>query len=208
MILIKANIDHFAFGFEKQSLFFLDSKWGICDNFADVEVPVVCIILIGLFMLQHYGTHRVGFLFAPVVITWLFCISAIGLYNIFHWNPHVYQALSPYYMYKFLKKTQRGGWMSLGGILLCITGKYIYACVCVYIYIFMHTYICMAIILEVPMVFPFLRFFQFCNLYLHFSRIRSYVCWSRTLFTVVHQGILWQTFNYIKTYFLIYYIHS
>ncbi|KAM7464610.1 hypothetical protein LguiA_032731 [Lonicera macranthoides] len=43
-----------------------------------VEVPVVCIILIGLFMLQHYGTHRVGFLFAPVVITWLFCISAIG----------------------------------------------------------------------------------------------------------------------------------
>ncbi|KAL5987589.1 Potassium transporter 6 [Asimina triloba] len=32
-------------------------------------------------------------------------------------------ALSPYYMYKFLKKTQRGGWMSLGGILLCITGS-------------------------------------------------------------------------------------
>eukprot|EP01018_Ginkgo_biloba_P007223 Gb_22730 [translate_table: standard] len=26
-------------------------------------------------------------------------------------------------MYKFLKKTRRGGWMSLGGILLCITGS-------------------------------------------------------------------------------------
>ncbi|KAL0336170.1 UNVERIFIED_CONTAM: Potassium transporter 6 [Sesamum radiatum] len=88
-----------------------------------VEVPVACIILIALFALQHYGTHRVGFLFAPVVITWLFCISAIGVYNIFHWNPHVYQALSPHHMYKFLKKTQRGGWMSLGGILLCITGS-------------------------------------------------------------------------------------
>ncbi|KAA8548076.1 hypothetical protein F0562_004663 [Nyssa sinensis] len=88
-----------------------------------VEVPVACIILVFLFYLQHYGTHRVGFLFAPVVITWLLCISAIGLYNIFHWNPQVYQALSPYYMYKFLKKTQRGGWMSLGGILLCITGS-------------------------------------------------------------------------------------
>ncbi|KAK6160176.1 hypothetical protein DH2020_003557 [Rehmannia glutinosa] len=90
---------------------------------SDVEVPAACIILIALFALQHYGTHRVGFLFAPVVITWLLCISAIGLYNIFRWNPHVYQALSPYYMYKFLKKTQRGGWMSLGGILLCITGS-------------------------------------------------------------------------------------
>ncbi|PSS26854.1 Potassium transporter like [Actinidia chinensis var. chinensis] len=88
-----------------------------------VEVPVACIVLIGLFALQHYGTHRVGFLFAPVVIMWLLCISSIGVYNIFRWNPHVYQALSPYYMYKFLKKTQRGGWMSLGGILLCITGS-------------------------------------------------------------------------------------
>ncbi|KAL3835553.1 hypothetical protein ACJIZ3_010289 [Penstemon smallii] len=88
-----------------------------------VEVPATCAILIALFALQHYGTHRVGFLFAPIVITWLLCISAIGVYNIFHWNPHVYKALSPYYMYKFLKKTQRGGWMSLGGILLCITGS-------------------------------------------------------------------------------------
>ncbi|KAL4368444.1 hypothetical protein GQ457_05G018260 [Hibiscus cannabinus] len=88
-----------------------------------VEVPAACAILIFLFALQHYGTHRVGFLFAPVVITWLLCISVIGVYNIFHWNPHVYKALSPYYMYKFLKKTQKGGWMSLGGILLCITGS-------------------------------------------------------------------------------------
>ncbi|KAG9448727.1 hypothetical protein H6P81_008692 [Aristolochia fimbriata] len=88
-----------------------------------VEVPVACIVLVFLFALQHYGTHRVGFLFEPIVITWLLCISAIGLYNIFHWNPHVYQALSPYYMYKFLRKTQRGGWMSLDGILLCITGS-------------------------------------------------------------------------------------
>ena len=90
---------------------------------ADIEVPAACVILIGLFALQHYGTHRVGFLFAPVILLWLMCISAIGVYNIFHWNPHVYQALSPYYMYKFLKKTQSKGWMSLGGILLCITGS-------------------------------------------------------------------------------------
>ncbi|KAE8023415.1 hypothetical protein FH972_009109 [Carpinus fangiana] len=88
-----------------------------------IEVPVACLILICLFALQHYGTHRVGFLFAPIVLTWLLCISAIGIYNIFRWNPHVYRALSPSYMYQFLRKTQRGGWMSLGGILLCITGS-------------------------------------------------------------------------------------
>ncbi|CAL5039486.1 unnamed protein product [Urochloa decumbens] len=88
-----------------------------------VELPIACIILVCLFALQHYGTHRVGFIFAPIVITWLLCISMIGVYNIIHWEPTVYRALSPYYMYKFLKKTQRGGWMSLGGILLCVTGS-------------------------------------------------------------------------------------
>lgn len=88
-----------------------------------IEVPVTCIILIGLFALQHYGTHKVGFLFAPIVLMWLFCISSIGVYNIFRWNPHVFRALSPYYMFQFLRKTERGGWMSLGGILLCMTGS-------------------------------------------------------------------------------------
>lgn len=90
---------------------------------ADIVIPIACIILIGLFALQHYGTHRIGFLFAPIVTLWLLCISAIGLYNIIHWNPGVYRAISPRYMFQFLKKTQKGGWMSLGGIMLCITGK-------------------------------------------------------------------------------------
>ncbi|CAM8919269.1 unnamed protein product [Rhodiola kirilowii] len=88
-----------------------------------VELPAACIILVCLFALQHYGTHRLGHLFAPIILAWLLCISSIGLYNILHWNPHVYEALSPYYMWKFLKKTQHNGWLSLGGILLCITGS-------------------------------------------------------------------------------------
>jgi K+ transporter len=50
-------------------------------------------------------------------------MSALGLYNIFRWNPQVYQALNPVFMLKFLKKTKKSGWMSLGGILLCMTGK-------------------------------------------------------------------------------------
>ncbi|OEL23697.1 putative potassium transporter 9 [Dichanthelium oligosanthes] len=86
-------------------------------------IPITCCILVFLFALQHYGTHRVGFLFAPIVLCWLLCMSAIGLYNIIRWNPHVYQALNPCYMITFLKKTRKSGWMSLGGILLCMTGR-------------------------------------------------------------------------------------
>nr|AID61666.1 potassium uptake transporter KUP3 [Elaeis guineensis] len=89
----------------------------------DAEVIIMaCIVLVGLFALQHRGTHRVAFLFAPVVIIWLLCIGVIGLYNVIHWNPTIYHSLSPHYIIKFFRRTGRDGWISLGGILLCITG--------------------------------------------------------------------------------------
>ncbi|XP_077253397.1 putative potassium transporter 13 [Tasmannia lanceolata] len=88
----------------------------------DYTVSIACVILVGLFALQHYGTHRVGFLFAPILIAWLLCISGMGIYNTIFWNPSVVKALSPYYIYKFFRKAGKDGWRSLGGIVLCITG--------------------------------------------------------------------------------------
>ncbi|XP_072981822.1 potassium transporter 1 isoform X1 [Typha latifolia] len=85
-------------------------------------VAISCVILVGLFSLQHYGTHRVGFMFAPIVIAWLLCISGIGIYNIMRWNRNVFSALSPVYLFRFLKSTGKEGWVSLGGVVLCITG--------------------------------------------------------------------------------------
>ncbi|XWS18734.1 hypothetical protein CRYUN_Cryun32bG0070100 [Craigia yunnanensis] len=92
---------------------------GLHENYT---VFIACVVLMGLFALQHSGTRRVGFLFAPILLAWLFCISIIGIYNIIHWNPRVVSALSPYYMYNFFKKAGKDGWSSLGGIVLCITG--------------------------------------------------------------------------------------
>ncbi|KAJ4960151.1 hypothetical protein NE237_020061 [Protea cynaroides] len=83
---------------------------------------LACIILVCLFALQHYGTHRVAFLFAPIVIIWLVSIFVIGLYNTIHWNPMVVSALSPSYVVKFFRETGKEGWVSLGGILLSVTG--------------------------------------------------------------------------------------
>ncbi|XP_015971144.1 potassium transporter 4 [Arachis duranensis] len=85
-------------------------------------VLLACVILVGLFALQHIGTHKVAFVFAPVVIIWLLSIFSIGLYNTIFWNPRIVRALSPYYLIKFFIKTGKEGWISLGGILLCITG--------------------------------------------------------------------------------------
>ncbi|KAL1222603.1 Potassium transporter 3 [Cardamine amara subsp. amara] len=85
-------------------------------------VMIACALLVGLFVLQHRGTNKVAFLFAPIMILWLLSIATVGLYNIVTWNPSVYKALSPYYIYIFFRDTGIDGWLSLGGILLCITG--------------------------------------------------------------------------------------
>lgn len=92
--------------------------------YADYVVIISCVILLVLFSIQHHGTHRVAFMFAPLLATWLLCISGIGVYNRFYWNRHIYRALSPLYMLKFLRATGIEGRMSLGGVVLSITGTY------------------------------------------------------------------------------------
>jgi KUP system potassium uptake protein len=94
----------------------------MCFFLADVILVLACIILVGLFTLQYFGTHKVGFLFAPVVLAWLISIAAIGVYNTIYWNPSILHALSPYYMYQFFQVAGTEGWISLGGIVLCVTG--------------------------------------------------------------------------------------
>ncbi|CAN7113348.1 hypothetical protein BRARA_A03950 [Brassica rapa] len=83
---------------------------------------LACVILVGLFAFQHSGTHRVAFMFAPIVIIWLISILFIGFYNIIHWNPKIIYAISPLYIIKFFRVTGQDGWISLGGVLLSVTG--------------------------------------------------------------------------------------
>ncbi|VAH20779.1 unnamed protein product [Triticum turgidum subsp. durum] len=87
------------------------------------EVVILsCIVLVCLFTLQHWGTHRVSFLFAPVIVTWLLLLGGTGVYNIIVWNPRVFYALSPTYLIRFFMRTGKEGWIALGGVLLSMTG--------------------------------------------------------------------------------------
>ncbi|XP_057812047.1 potassium transporter 10-like [Salvia miltiorrhiza] len=88
----------------------------------DVVVLVAVIILVGLFSMQHYGTDRVGWLFAPIVLLWFLIIGGIGIYNIYNYDSSVLKAFSPLYIYRYLKNGKKKGWTSLGGIMLSITG--------------------------------------------------------------------------------------
>ncbi|XP_060193173.1 potassium transporter 10-like isoform X2 [Lycium barbarum] len=87
----------------------------------DVVVVVAVIILVGLFSLQHYGTDRVGWLFAPVVLLWFLLVGGIGIFNIWKYDSSVLRAFSPVYIYRYFRRRKREGWTSLGGIMLSIT---------------------------------------------------------------------------------------
>jgi KUP system potassium uptake protein len=90
--------------------------------FSDIVVVVAVIILIGLFCMQHYGTDKVGWLFAPIVLLWFIVIGSIGAVNIWRYDSSALKAYNPVHIYRYFKKGKYDSWTSLGGILLCITG--------------------------------------------------------------------------------------
>ncbi|XP_043701207.1 potassium transporter 11-like isoform X2 [Telopea speciosissima] len=88
----------------------------------DVVIIVAVIILVGLFSMQHYGTDRVGWLFAPIVLLWFLLIGGIGAFNIWKYDSTVLKAFSPVYIVRYFRRGGKDGWTSLGGIMLSITG--------------------------------------------------------------------------------------
>ncbi|GER41014.1 potassium transporter [Striga asiatica] len=84
----------------------------------DVVVLVAVFILVGLFSVQHYGTDKVGWLFAPIVLLWFLMIGGIGIFNLYTYDTSVLRAFSPVYIYRYLKRGTRKRWTSLGGIML------------------------------------------------------------------------------------------
>ncbi|XP_073002994.1 probable potassium transporter 11 [Typha latifolia] len=88
----------------------------------DVVVLVAVVILVGLFSMQHYGTDKVGWLFAPIVLLWFILIGACGARNIWKYNNSVLKAYNPVYIYRYFRHGKRDSWTSLGGIMLSITG--------------------------------------------------------------------------------------
>lgn len=88
----------------------------------DVVVIVAVVILVGLFSMQHYGTDKVGWLFAPIVLLWFLLIGGIGIFNIFKHDRNVLRAFSPIHIFRYFRRGGRSSWNSLGGIMLSITG--------------------------------------------------------------------------------------
>ncbi|XP_058082734.1 potassium transporter 5-like [Magnolia sinica] len=79
-------------------------------------------ILICLFLVQRFGTDKVGYSFAPIIIVWFLMISGIGIYNFAKYDPSVVKALNPKYIIDYFRRNKKDAWVSLGGAVLAITG--------------------------------------------------------------------------------------
>ncbi|KAK6160497.1 hypothetical protein DH2020_003878 [Rehmannia glutinosa] len=88
----------------------------------DAVVFISIAILTTLFCVQRFGTDKVGYSFAPAVCLWFLFISGIGLYNLFKHDVTVLRAFNPKYIIDYFRRNGKKGWISLGGVVLCITG--------------------------------------------------------------------------------------
>jgi len=85
-------------------------------------VLISVAILFMLFSVQRFGTDKVGYTFAPVISVWFLLIAGIGLYNLVVHEVAVLRAFNPMYIVHYFKRNGKDGWVSLGGIILCVTG--------------------------------------------------------------------------------------
>ena len=89
--------------------------------FRPYVVPLTVVILVGVFVIQKYGTHRVGGLFGPIMIVWFLTIAALGVMWIAR-APAVLAAFDPRYAFSFFVNNGWTGFAVLGAVVLVATG--------------------------------------------------------------------------------------
>jgi KUP system potassium uptake protein len=89
--------------------------------FQPYVVSITVAILIGLFLIQKYGTHRVGGLFGPIMVVWFVTLAVLGLIWIVR-LPAVLSAFDPRHAVAFFAANGYLGFAVLGAVFLVVTG--------------------------------------------------------------------------------------
>src|SRR5712672_3877352 len=89
--------------------------------FKPYTMPIVLVILVGLFAIQNRGTGVVGRAFGPVMFVWFATIGILGVIGIVH-HPAVLAAINPIHGAQLVMDHGFLGFTVLGGIFLALTG--------------------------------------------------------------------------------------
>ncbi|KZC39181.1 MULTISPECIES: potassium transporter Kup [Rhodanobacter] len=84
-------------------------------------VWIALAILLGMFAVQRYGTHKVGKAFAPVMTLWFVVLAVLGGRQIIA-NPQVLYAVNPLHAVRFFLSHGDTSFIALGGVVLALTG--------------------------------------------------------------------------------------
>ena len=90
-------------------------------SLTDLVIPIAVVILVGLFMVQRFGTGKIGSVFGWVMLVWFFSLGIAGGVEIVG-HPEVLAAASPHYGVEFMLHHGRHGFFLLGSVVLCVTG--------------------------------------------------------------------------------------
>jgi KUP system potassium uptake protein len=89
--------------------------------FAPLVVPLALAILVGLFLFQSRGTHRIGRLFGPVMVLWFIALAGFGLASLIQ-TPGILAAFNPWYAILMFLHAPWVAFVSLGAVVLAVTG--------------------------------------------------------------------------------------
>ena len=84
-------------------------------------LPAAVLVLLALFLVQPFGTARIGKIFGPVMLVWFAVLAILGVYGIAQ-NPGVLAGLNPAYGLDYLAHGGFKAFALLGAIFLCVTG--------------------------------------------------------------------------------------
>ncbi len=93
----------------------------ISPAFKTYVIPITLVIIIGLFAFQRKGTASVGTFFGPIMVVWFAILILLGASSIYE-HPAVLMAVNPYYGFDYLSTNGPLGFLSLGAVVLCLTG--------------------------------------------------------------------------------------
>jgi KUP system potassium uptake protein len=84
-------------------------------------VPLTVAILVGLFLVQRFGTAAVGRFFGPIIVAWFVMLAVAGAVQIAR-APEILAALNPLEAWQFLSARGWKLFAAVGAIVLAITG--------------------------------------------------------------------------------------
>jgi KUP system potassium uptake protein len=84
-------------------------------------VPISVVILFALFMIQRFGTSKVGTFFGPTMLIWFVTIGVLGVHAILK-HPEVLSAANPWHGVMFFRVHGLAGFLTLGAVVLVVTG--------------------------------------------------------------------------------------